>query len=327
MPKCGWQVINCDLPIRIDSYAGCGFGCKYCNELIRRRRKSQEVVPFESVRAVKDFMAGKRTYMTSWCDWNIPLHWGGISDPFQPCELRYRRSYEILRAFKDFNYPVVISTKSNMLLRSEYKELLGSNVVLQVSLVSPKYHVWEQAPSFRDRLAMIMKLAGSVGRVIVRVQPYVPDVKDDVISYLSVYAASGVHGITIEGLQWPKYGYGMTEWLGNAVGFPAELLEEHYLEIAEACYDAGLAFYCAENRLRYLGDHPTCCGCDGMEGLQVNTVNANYLEWDFTEKMEEPGTGAVFRSLCQTTDGARKYRYMSYKQALLSILNVNEVAA
>ena len=325
MPKCSMQVLNCDLPIRLDSYSGCSFGCVYCMERLKDRRRNRVPQPFESVRAVKDFMAGKRTYYTNWCDWNIPLHWGGISDPFQPCELRYRRSYEILRALKDFNYPVVISTKSTLLLRDEYKELLGKNVVLQVSLVSPKYWVWEpNAPSFRERLAMIMKLANRVARVIIRVQPYVPEVKEDLFKYIPIYAASGVHGITIEGLQWNRMDMGMTEWLGGSAGFPMEGLFLDYEEISNACHDAGIRFYAAENRLRWMGDHPTCCGCDDLAGFRVNTANDNYEELVFTEKMQEPGTGSVFRGLCQTTDGARKYRNMSYKEALLSLLNIDE---
>ena len=30
MPKCGSQIILCNVPIRFDTYKGCSHACKYC---------------------------------------------------------------------------------------------------------------------------------------------------------------------------------------------------------------------------------------------------------------------------------------------------------
>ena len=92
MPSCGSQIILCEVPIRFDNYVGCSHGCKYC--FVTRKADISQVKLGESTQALREFIAGKRTTDTQWCDWNIPLHWGGMSDPFQPAELQYRRSLD-----------------------------------------------------------------------------------------------------------------------------------------------------------------------------------------------------------------------------------------
>lgn len=75
MPECGSQVILCDVPIRIDTYQGCSHHCKYC--FVYRKYDITNIRPAEGAQAVENFIKGKRNKETNWCDWNIPLHWGG----------------------------------------------------------------------------------------------------------------------------------------------------------------------------------------------------------------------------------------------------------
>lgn len=318
MPRCGSQIMFCDVPIRLDTYVGCGFMCGYCNERIRLRAPATPSI-LEGLRSLRNFINGKRAHDTNWCDWDIPLHWGGISDPFQPCEEQYHQSLKMLKLFAEAYYPIIISTKSTLLIQREYLTLLRKcDVVVQVSMCSPTFGCWERhAPSFRDRLAMLYHLSRHTQRVIVRVQPYMPEIKSDVLKYLPVYAASGVHGITIEGLHWHKKRKGLTEKWGNWMCYPLETLAADFIEIRSACHENRLRFYCAENRLRYLGDSPTCCGCDGIPGFRVNVANMNYpMPIEYTKKMRKSGTGGVFRALARDTQTNREYSRMSYKNVM-----------
>ena len=115
MPSCGSQCFLCDLPIRFDTYKGCTHLCKYC---FVQRKSTLDVELGESVASLKNFVEGKRAKDTQWCDWNIPLHWGGMSDPFQPCEKKYKRSLECLKYLAKTQYPVVISTKGKLCIES-----------------------------------------------------------------------------------------------------------------------------------------------------------------------------------------------------------------
>jgi DNA repair photolyase len=80
MPKCGSQILFCELPIRFDTYAGCSHLCKYCFSY--RKGDIKEIKVGESANELKKWIEGKRSPETSWCDWNIPLHWGGYVRPF-----------------------------------------------------------------------------------------------------------------------------------------------------------------------------------------------------------------------------------------------------
>lgn len=78
MPNCGSQCWLCDLPIRFDTYKGCTHDCKYC---FVRRKSGLEVELGETIKALIPFIQGKRTKGTAWCDWDIPIHWGGDERP------------------------------------------------------------------------------------------------------------------------------------------------------------------------------------------------------------------------------------------------------
>jgi len=325
MPNCGCQVINCDVPIRLDSYRGCSFRCGYCIEHLKGRSPAIPVVQ-DRADSLERFIRGDRRTTTNWCDWKIPLHWGGLSDPFQPCEQIHGISLSMLRIFARTGYPVIISTKSLMLLREPYLSLLSEcNVVLQVSLVSnsERYRRWERhAPSFRSRLKMLWKLSGRVKRLIVRVQPYMPELLGEILRLVPIYAASGVYGITVEGLKWNEVWGGLTVYEGGSMRYSHDALFRDFIMLRECCHSFGLRFYSADNKLRHLGDSPTCCGCDDLAGFTPHVANLNYGSHPrFTSQMERPGTAGVFRSFQMTGDFHKKLAKMSYKEAYSGVLS------
>lgn len=74
--KCGSQIILCNLPVRFDTYRGCSHGCRYC--FAQKKNDISHIERDESVDGLRSFIEGKRGNETEWCDWNIPIHWGGI---------------------------------------------------------------------------------------------------------------------------------------------------------------------------------------------------------------------------------------------------------
>ena len=172
MPHSGSQIFLCDIPIRFDTYKGCSHGCKYC--FTTRKYDINKINKNEGVESLRRFINGKRIQETSWCDWNIPLHWGGMSDPFQPCERKYEISYKCLRILEETKYPFVVSTKSTLIAKDKYLELIkNSNCVVQFSACCKEYDLIEpNAPSFKERIKAA-KVISSHKRVIIRVQPYI----------------------------------------------------------------------------------------------------------------------------------------------------------
>ena len=317
---CGSQVVLCEYPIHLDTYSGCSHGCRYCF--------AQTKVDLEKVRirnceeSLRRFIAGRRCSTTGWCDWPIPLHWGGLSDPFPPAERRGGGSLQCLRVFEETGYPVIISTKGRLIAEEPYLSILGRcNAVVQVSMVCSRYDALEPgAPTFEERLGMVERLAGRCRRVVVRAQPYMTEVRDDLISNLARMREAGAHGVTVEGMKFKRKKPGLVK-VGGDWCYPEDVLRTHYEAIRDECRRVGLAFWCAENRLRPMGDSMACCGCGDIPGFEGNRFNAVSLSCGEdvrpTAKMTEPGTARCFKAIYQSAGTNRVLGEASFAAQML----------
>lgn len=284
--KCGSQIVLCNLPIRFDTYVGCSHGCRYC--FVQKKNGQLEAVKKgDTVESLKAFVQGKRSGETAWCDWNIPIHWGGMSDPFQPVEKKYGYSLECLKYLAETKYPFVVSTKGRLAASPEYLELLAEcNCVVQISMVCSRYDQLEKgAPIYEERLEMLRTISPRVKRTIVRIQPFMHEVLQDVLKNLPRVKAAGAHGVVVEGMKFAKAKPGLVRVGGDCV-YPIELLRADFEQIKAEAHRCGLVFYSGENRLRNMGDDMTCCGIEGLDGFKPNTYNLCQPLHD--DKREEP---------------------------------------
>jgi DNA repair photolyase len=299
---CGSQVTLCEYPIRLDTYKGCSHGCRYC--FARAKTDIDVVEPLHCARAVERFINGARTKDTVWCDWDIPLHWGGMSDPFQPAELEHRATLEVLEVLSGAGYPFIVSTKGRLVAREPYLSLLSkSNVCVQVSMTSPQLDKLEPgAPTFAERLGIVGAVAARVPRVIVRVQPYMTQCLSALIAALPDIAHAGAYGITIEAMKFKATHPGLVR-VGGDYTYPDNVLRADYATLREACRAVGLAFFCAENRLRGMGDSTACCGCGDMPGFAGNRYNQVSIAVNGgatpTEAQTRPGSGSCMHVFYQ----------------------------
>lgn len=321
--SCGSQIVICDLPIHFDTYKGCSHACKYC--FVKRKADISKIERDNCIEALKRHISGLRNNETNWCNWNIPLHWGGMSDPFQPLEAKWRISYDVLKIFAESKYPFVVSTKGSLVAEPEYLELIRKcNCVVQISAVCKKYDVLEAgAPTFEKRLEMIRKVANTGKRVIVRVQPYMHEVLQDILKNLERFKNAGAYGITIEGMKFVKKQPGLLK-VGGDWCYPKKLLCSDYEIVKQRCHDIGLRFFCAENRLRYMGDDMCCCGIEGLEGFKGNAFNLEHIyncnSCEPSAQMLQKGTAACFRSLEQNAGISEYLRDKSFCDIMLEKL-------
>jgi DNA repair photolyase len=325
MPKCGSQTTLCDVPIRFDTYHGCSHFCKYC--FAQHKIDLKNISTFESEKALRNFISGHRERETAWCDWDIPIHWGGVSDPFQPIEKKFGVSLRCLKVFAETKYPFIVSTKGKLIIEDEYLDVLKQcNCVIQISIVSPKLNSIEKgAPDYFERIKMINKLSTIGKRIIVRVQPYFPDVKEDVLKAVQVYKELGVYGMILEGMKYKRSIPGMVK-IGADFCYPYKTLHSDFTEIKAKAHEYGLKFYSGENRLRNMGDDLCCCGIDGLEGFKGNKANFNHFLFDeenfaYTEKMKEEGTAYFAKSIDQTTKAEQVLKSKSYEDVMNAFCN------
>ena len=322
MPKSGSQIVLCDLPIRFDTYKGCSHMCKYC--FVQKKADLTDIDKGETHKVLREFIEGKRTTETNWCDWNIPLHWGGMSDPFQPAERKHKLSLECLKVFKETQYPFVVSTKGKLICEGEYFELIKDcNCVIQISMVCPEYDKIELGtPTFNERLEMVRKLSKHK-RVNVRIQPYMIETHESTMESIKKIADAGAYAIIVEGMKFARKKDGLVK-VGGDWCYPLDDLGERFAEMKAEAHKLGMKFYSAENRLRPMGDHLCCCGIDGMPGFKANNFNINNIINGHVEKptegMQQKGTAKVFGSLYQMAGVSQGLKDLSFKDMMLSEL-------
>lgn len=321
MASCGSQCFLCDLPIRFDTYEGCSHGCEYC--FAKKFKDISKIKNNESVVSLKNFVEGKRNIETNWCDWNIPLHWGGLSDPLQPCEKQRKISLECLKYLKQTQYPFVISTKGKLAIEEPYLTLLSEcNCVVQISAVCSSYDKLELGcPTYLERLEMAKILSNKCKRVIMRIQPYMHEVFQEVYDNLDKIKEAGIYGVIIEGMKYERKKVGLVKVVGDYT-YPYNVIKSDFIKLKQKAHDLGLKIYAGENRIRTLGDSLTCCGIDGLEGFVPNKFNLNHLvngdKQKPTEKMKEIGTAGCF-SIEQTTSEGIKIRNQSFGYSMLEL--------
>lgn len=328
MIDCGSQITICDVPVHFDNYVGCSHACEYC--FVKRLRDISNIKPVRGCyNSLKSFIEGKRYRDVQWCDWDIPIHWGGMSDPFQPIEKNNKENidstYSILKLLAETKYPVIISTKGRLCIEKDYLDLLSQcNVVMQISCTSKHYdNIENGAPAYEERLNMINELSNNVQRVIVRCQPYIPDVKHDVLkNSLIDFAQNGAYGVIFEGMKYtkkPKQCKWELERIGGDLCYNKKLLKEHFELFREKAHELGLKFYVGENRLRTMGDSLCCCGCSDL--FQVNTFNCNHLlngdKTEPTEAMKKQGSGTVFHAVEQSKGSYEIQKTKTMEQLML----------
>jgi DNA repair photolyase len=172
----------CSIPLRLDSYSRCQFACRYCfasarggsgapngikvadpKVLERRlRRLAQGARP----RGVLDEMLAAR----------IPIHFGGLSDPFMAMEAQSGVSLSFLKALREHDYPTIVSTKSTLCASPPYLDVLAAGrFVVQISLPSLSDDLARRVdagvPTPSERLAAVERLSSSGVTVTCRLQP------------------------------------------------------------------------------------------------------------------------------------------------------------
>lgn len=251
---------------------------------------------------------------------------GGLSDPFQPCEKQRKRSLECLKYLKETQYPFVVSTKGKLATEEPYLTLLSEcNCVVQISAVCSKYDVLEKGcPSYLKRIEMAKILSDRCKRVIIRIQPYMHEVFQDVYDNLEMIRDAGVYGVIIEGMKYKKKKPNLVK-VACDYCYPYDVIKSDFIKLKEKAHELGLKIYAGENRIRSLGDSLTCCGTDGLEGFIPNKFNLSHLvngdKQKPTEKMKEIGTASCFIGTDQTTSGGRKYAKQSFAYSMLELSN------
>lgn len=297
------QFSFCGLPLRLDSYAGCAFRCTFCFARFRGGntfgdtvRPANALILDGILRRVFESDGPNEGIVAQFLRHRVPVHFGGMSDPFQPAELRYGVTESFLRALSKYRYPTVLSTRSKLVALDRYIAWLKQigHVVVQFSFCSSRdrsagrFEPYSASPG--ELLEAMSILARNEIPVTCRWQPYIPGFSETAEEFASRLSSVGCRHIALEHLKVPvERNHPLWKRLTEAAGrdlhaeykavaalhdgreyvLPACIKLPTILETRTAVRSRGMTFGAADNEFQYLSDTGCCCtGVDQFPGFE-----------------------------------------------------------
>ncbi len=183
----------------INAYRGCEHGCIYC--FARPTHAYQDLSPgldFETKLFAKPDSARLLRQTLSKPGYRpAPIAMGTNTDPYQPIEARYRITREVLELCLKTRHPIILTTKSDRVLRDLdlLAEMARSDLVavgISVTSLNPRLSriLEPRAASPAKRLDALMRLVGAGIPSHVSVAPVIPSITDEFMEAILEEAAS-----------------------------------------------------------------------------------------------------------------------------------------
>ena len=133
-PRWTAEIADCSMPMTFDTYSNCSFGCMYCFSQYQRgiggakEHYLAKEVNHVSVDKIKKMFTDPDNHAGQFAEYikqRRVMQWGGLSDQFDGYERKFGKTLELLRFFKEIDYPLCFSTKATWWTQDErYMELV-----------------------------------------------------------------------------------------------------------------------------------------------------------------------------------------------------------
>jgi DNA repair photolyase len=227
----------------INPYNGCEFACTYCDS---RSHKYHLQPEFDHTIYVKDNVGAMLENRLRRARTLLPdvVALGGTCDAYQPAEASYKNTRQCLEVLLKYHYPVIISTKSTLILRdldilSRIAKDSWCAIGVTVTTLDRKLagFLVPKAPLPEKRLSVIREIKQRRPEIQAGVNfiPIVPCLSDDEKNMEEVVLAA-----KMAGADFVLFGGGMTLRNSQASWFMRRLSEEfpHLVEEYEELYQA-----------------------------------------------------------------------------------------
>lgn len=171
----------CGLPIRVDTYKTCSFGCKYCFANYRKIMEFKKELQIANL----DLMAKRlnrifnqrkpnNSLLETLIAKGITWHCGGMSDPFQPINSTLKVTNEMIDITNKYAIPILFSTKSDSIHNADIRKDLHT-FQLSISNIDNRKDIEPNVPSIESRLKFYKELKQQGFKVGIRIQPFIPN--------------------------------------------------------------------------------------------------------------------------------------------------------
>lgn len=299
------QLPFCSVPLRLDSYSNCQFGCQYCFSKARGGAfavSSSKTV--DNLQLKKRFQraagGSPRGATEEFIQRRIPIQFGGMNDPFGPFESRKRISLETLNILADYDYPTIISTKGTILASDEYLSVLArGNFYVRISIAAVESELSSAlepgVPSVGARMNCARIIAARGIPVSLRLQPIVPGFEEDAVRLITDAAHYGFKHVSAEYLKLPVeiaahnfsklqktlpgirklYDEHNATRVGREYILPVSFKKPRLNMLKKIAEELGLVFGFAENELLLQNGFTSCCNASDLFLRDANYFNFN----------------------------------------------------
>jgi DNA repair photolyase len=189
-PRWSNEFLDCSMPMTFDQYNLCSYRCQYCFSFYQRihmKDYAKNNIKWVDVDKVKKiFLEPDSSEFGEYVKARIPMQWGGLSEPFDLVEPHFGIGLELMKFFREIDYPVSFSTKSTWFVKDKrYKDVIkgAKNFHFKWSIITldeKKAKIVEQGvPSPKERLEALGEVAkwGTSG-VNLRLRPFMIGISD-----------------------------------------------------------------------------------------------------------------------------------------------------
>lgn len=317
-PRWTAEIADCSLPMTFDTYSNCSFGCVYCFSQFQRaiggcaENYLAKKVKAVNIERVKQIFTGEReSQFWEYIKTKRPLQWGGLSDQFDGFERHFGKTLELMKFFKEINYPISFSTKATWVFDDErYVELFKGqdnwNMKFSIITLNEEYarKIEVGVPSPRERLNAMEKYSKmSKGGATLRLRPFIVGVSSkDYEELIREAHKAGATAVTTEffclEMRVKEHvkdnykiisdcaGFDIVEFYKkystNKTGYlrlSRKVKEKYIKRMKELCDELGMRFYVSDAHFKEACNNACCCGLPDTEQF-------NYSKGQFSQALQ-----------------------------------------
>ena len=220
-PRWSQEILDCSMPMSLDTYSRCSGDCLYCFSYFQKSHCCQGYVsgevracnPGHLINQFENTLKGNYRAMAKADKQFIPyirarrmMQWGALADQFDAYEKHHGITLRLLKYFDKIDYPLSFSTKFSWVTKdARYMNLFAKHAhnwhfkVSIITLDEKKARKVERGiPSPALRLKAIERLAELGLSVTLRLRPIIPGISEDWPDLLTQAAEVGANSVSTE---------------------------------------------------------------------------------------------------------------------------------
>ena len=266
----------CGLPIRVDTYKTCSFGCKYCFSNCRKIMEFEKTLQVGNISLVEKKLNNifnkqivkPENLLDVLISNGYTWHCGGMSDPFQPIEKKLGVTKQLIDITNKYGVHILFSTKADTIYDCDINPELHT-FQLSVTNTSDRTDIEPNVPYLHSRYGFYCKLKDKGFKVGIRVQPFIPGITTtDIIDVFN-----DADNFTIEGLKLVPQNKEHKDYLLELTGLESsdftqmgllnlkpEIREKLYEPFIKKLNENNIPYSIADNDMHHIGTNKCCCG-------------------------------------------------------------------